>query len=94
MRLDLNRLFPGQASSFEVCKVGDSTVSRRSFVSASGSEQDSSGSSKMQSGSLAVICSRGGENARLNLEAAIEGEERDETVDGERERYEGGGEKG
>ena len=48
----------------------------------------------MQSGSLAVICSRGGENARLNFEATIEGEERDETVDGERERYDGGGEKG
>lgn len=48
----------------------------------------------MQSGSLPVICSRGGENARLNFEAAIEGGETDETVDSERERYDGGGEKG
>jgi len=41
-----------------------------------------------------VTCSRGGEKARVNFDAAIEGEDTDETVEIERERYTGGGEKG
>jgi hypothetical protein len=41
-----------------------------------------------------VTCSRGGEKARVNFDAAIEGDDTDETVETERERYIGGGEKG
>lgn len=49
------------------------------------SEQDSSGSSNMQSGSLAKTGSRGGEKALVNFDDVVEGDERDERVEDEGE---------